>query len=119
MNGFTIKKISIAVLLVWLGFSSNVFSQSANSGRDAFDFLKISPISRAVGVGGAYTALGDDVGSLYYNPAGLASLLTSEVNITYLSLYQSINFESFSFAYPVGETIPGLGGTVALGVNLL
>ena len=77
MTGLTFKQTSIAVLLVWLGFSPNVYSQSANSGRDAFDFLKISPIARAVGVGGAYTAIGDDIGSIYYNPAGLASLLTS------------------------------------------
>jgi hypothetical protein len=119
MTGLTFKQTCIAVLTVWLGFGSNAFSQAANSGRDAFDFLKISPISRAVGIGGAYTALGDDVGSIYYNPAGLASLLTSELNITYLSLYQSMNYESFSFAYPVGEALPSVGGTIAVGVNLL
>src|SRR5258708_31521333 len=112
MTDLKLKQTGIAVLIVWLGIISTGYSQTANSGRDAFDFLKISPISRAVGLGGAYTALGDDVGSIYYNPAGLASLLTSELNITYLSLYQSMNYESFSFAYPVGEVIPSFGGTL-------
>ena len=107
------------MLSLWLGGTSLAFSQTANSGRDAFDFLKISPVARAVGMGGAYTALGDDIGSIYYNPAGLASLLTSEVNFTYLSLYQGMNYEFIAFGYPLGESMPGLGGTVALSVNLL
>jgi hypothetical protein len=119
MPNWTFRRTSIAMLLVWLGMGNPSFSQTANGGRDAFDFLKISPISRAVGVGGAYTALGDDVGSIYYNPAGLASILTSELNFTYLSLYQSINYEFIAFAYPVGEALPSVGGTVAVSANLL
>jgi hypothetical protein len=97
---------------------SLAWAQTANGGRSAFDFLKISPISRAIGVGEAYTALGDDVGAIYYNPAGLASLLTSELNFTYLSLYQDISYEFMAFAYPLSSSVPSLG-TVALGVNLL
>lgn len=119
MTGSTFKKTIISLLSLWLGGTSLAFSQTANSGRDAFDFLKISPVARAVGMGGAYTALGDDIGSIYYNPAGLASLLTSEVNFTYLSLYQGMNYEFIAFGYPLGESMPGLGGTVALSVNLL
>lgn len=119
MPNWTFRRTSIAMLLVWLGTGFPVFSQTANGGRDAFDFLKISPISRAVGVGGAYTALGDDVGAIFYNPAGLASVLTSELNFTYLSLYQSINYEFIAFAYPVEAALPSVGGTVAVSVNLL
>src|SRR5271170_7942611 len=113
------KRASILFLLLWLGMNSSAHSQTANGGRNSFDFLKISPISRAVGVGEAYTALGDDVGSIYYNPAGLASVLTNEFNATYLSLYQSVNYEFLAFAYPMTPSFPGVGGVFAISANFL
>ena len=113
------KHFLLAGMLLAMGSPTLSMAQNASGGRAAFDFLKISPISRAVGLGGAYTAIGDDIGSIYYNPAGLAGLLTSEMNITYLSLYQSINYEFLAFGYPLGESMPGLGGTVALSAALL
>ena len=119
MIGFSLKRISFMILSLWLSAISFAFSQTATGGRASFDFLQISPISRAVGVGGAYTALGDDVGAIYYNPAGLASLLTNEMNLTYLSLYQSISYEFIAFAYPLEPAFPGLGGTVAVSANLI
>jgi hypothetical protein len=96
-----------------------VFSQTATGGRAAFEILKLSPACRAMAVGGAYTALGDDVGSLYYNPAGLASVLTNELGLTYLSLYQNFNYESVAYACPLGTAFQSIDGTLALSVNLL
>jgi hypothetical protein len=119
MNGFPFKRTSLALLLIWFGINSPAFSQTASGGRSAFDFLNISPISRAVGVGEAYTALGDDVGAIYYNPAGLASVLTNEFNATYLSLYQSINYEFLAFAYPLTPSLPSVGGTLGISANFL
>jgi hypothetical protein len=119
MKSFSLKWAAVTALLVWSGSGSQVFSQTSNGGRDAFDFLKVSPVSRAVGVGGAYTALGDDVGSIAYNPAGLASVLTNEVNFTFLSLYQGISYEFIAFAYPMTPSFPDVGGTLALSVDLL
>ncbi len=113
------KRIIVAILLLWGMTYVPAYSQTDNGGRAAFDFLKISPIARAIGVGGAYTALGDDVGSIYYNPAGLASVLTNELNVTYLSIYQGINYEFLAYAYPLGESLPSIGGTIAISASLL
>ena len=112
------KRIIMATFFLWGMACGSAYSQADNGGRAAFDFLKISPVTRAVAVGGAYTALGDDVGSIYYNPAGLASVLTNELNVTYISLYQSFNYEFLAYAYPLGESLPSLGGTVALSACL-
>jgi hypothetical protein len=109
----------LAAALIGLALVSPALGQSSTGGRAAFEFLKISPVARAMGMGGAYTALGDDVGSIYYNPAGLASVLTNELNITYLSLYQDFNYEFVAYAYPLGESIPSIGGTLALSAGLL
>jgi hypothetical protein len=119
MTVLQFRRICLSVIFIGVLFSSPAFAQTANSGRGAFDFLKISPISRAIALGGAYTALGDDIGAIYYNPAGLASLLTSELNFTYLSLYQGMSYEFIAFGYPLGMAMPSVGGTVALSVNLL
>jgi hypothetical protein len=119
MKEMTSRRTALPVLLTLCVLSPPVYCQNANGGRSAFDFLKISPISRAIGLGGAYTAIGDDIGSIFYNPAGLASLLTTELNFTYLSLYQGMNYEFIALGYPIGESLPSIGGTVALGVNLL
>ncbi len=111
---FSLGLITTAFLAV-----APVWSQTANGGTNSFDFLNISPISRAVGVGEAYSAVGDDVGCVYYNPAGLASILTNEMNITYLSLYQQMSYEFIAFATPLQLSFPTLSGVVAVSVGLL
>lgn len=52
-------------------------AQSA-AGAEAFDFLRLDANARAVGLGGAYTALATDSNALLYNPAGLARVRASE-----------------------------------------
>ncbi len=119
MNRVFLKRICFSFLFFALGLSGSSQAQTANAGRSAFDFLKISPVSRAMGSGEAYTAMGDDVGAVYYNPAGLASVLTNELNLTYLSLYQQMSYEFVAFATPVGSFSPSIGGVAAISVNLL
>ncbi len=50
----------------------------SSAGADAFDFLRLDANARAVGMGGAYTALASDSNALLYNPAGLARVRSSE-----------------------------------------
>jgi hypothetical protein len=114
------SRVRVLFLFVCLAFFTGpVFSQTTTGGRSAFEILKISPACRAMAVGGAYTALGDDIASLYYNPAGLASVLTNELGLTYLSLYQNFNYESVAYACPLGTAFQTIDGTLALSVNLL
>ncbi|MBN1638193.1 MAG: UPF0164 family protein, partial [Ignavibacteriales bacterium] len=71
------KKIFIYVgLLLSFAFYSNITAQVEGTtnkvGTTAANFLKIGAGARAIGMGGAYTALSDDIYSVYYNPAGIA-----------------------------------------------
>lgn len=59
------SKIQVAVLLA-------VTSLAATSWGDEFHYNNILIGDRASGMGGAYTAVSDDPGGLYYNPAGIA-----------------------------------------------
>lgn len=49
-----------------------LFSYPATSGADEFHYNNILIGDRASGMGGAYTAVSDDPGGMYYNPAGIA-----------------------------------------------
>lgn len=49
-----------------------LFSFAATSGADEFHYNNILIGDRASGMGGAYTAVSDDPGGMYYNPAGIA-----------------------------------------------
>ncbi len=102
------KKI---VFLLFILFNHNIFA----GGSSGADILNISTGGRALGLGGAYTSAGDDVESIYYNPAGIALIDKKEFFYMYMISYADININSFSFAQPI-ETV-FLEGTA--GVSIL
>ena len=57
-------------------FVGPLYGKDINSGAgtSAFAFLKINSGARPVAMGGAFTGVADDENSLYYNPAGIASM---------------------------------------------
>lgn len=63
----------VTALLVLFGVSTSIHAQSALS-KYGNDFLSVGAGARALGMGGAQTALVNDVTSGYWNVAGLASL---------------------------------------------
>jgi hypothetical protein len=67
LNSLTIFFISVIML-------GEVFGGLTKSGTRAAQFLKIEVGARAIGMGGAYVALANDVTSVYWNPAGLVHI---------------------------------------------
>lgn len=52
--------------------------------------------ARQTAMGCAFTAVSDDVYSIYYNPAGLAKIETKNISFTYAQLWPSIGGEGLS-----------------------
>ncbi len=100
---------SLMLFLITL-FNANVFAQSDNStskvGTTVAQFLKIGAGARATGMGGAYTAVSNDIYAVYYNPAGIASAYeTGQIAFNHASWLADINYD-FAAA---SINIPDLG----------
>lgn len=72
-----------------------------NVGNRAAEFLTIPVGSRAVAMGNAYTALADDITSVYWNPAGLAFMDRTEAFFTYVDMPLDVNLTYAGAGSPV------------------
>lgn len=71
-----IKKFYILITLILVvNFTLNaqLFRSTSKVGTTVGQFLKIGAGARAIAMGGAYTAVSNDIYSVYWNPAGIAN----------------------------------------------
>jgi hypothetical protein len=89
---------------------TGLFPWSVSADGDAvFSFLEVGESAGPMGMGGAYTAMADDVHSLYWNPAGLGKLESQQLLFSYLSYVMDIKAGSFCYA----------GGGLGVGLTYL
>lgn len=69
------------------------------AGISAFQFLKIGAGARAVGMGETFIAIGNDVSTLYWNPAGLAQFTDDQVIFGHAEYVVDIKHEFFGIAH--------------------
>jgi hypothetical protein len=106
-----VRSAWLAVTLVFMFVSSSLV---AGTGGASGDFLKISAYSRGMAMGGAWVAVAEGAGALYYNPAGVGQKGIGELSVSHSELLQDLKLENFSAAFPL------FGGSgVGLGVNYL
>ncbi|HSG27737.1 MAG TPA: PorV/PorQ family protein [Candidatus Krumholzibacterium sp.] len=100
------RSLLIATMILTV---SAVDAAAADPGTSGFMFLRLGNGARAGGMGEAYTAVSDEATSIYWNPAGMASVEGVEMNVTHSEWLLDIRFEQVSV---VNEM---LGGAVGLG----
>lgn len=105
------KKIIISAVMAAMVSS---VGYAGGVGTTGAQFLKIDPSARPVGMGGAYSAVVSGADTVFYNPAGIASIEQNEISGTYMSYFQSINYGSLAGVLPNGD-----GSSFGLGVNYL
>jgi hypothetical protein len=84
----------------------------AAAGVTGAEILKAKLGPRAVGLGEAYTALGDDLGAALYNPAGLQAIKGPSIGFTHLNGVAQTTYEHFASAHPL--FFGSLGATILL-----
>lgn len=72
MKKFNYIMVLIAVLGLTIQTQAQLFREVSKVGTTSAQFLKIGAGARAIALGGAYSAFGNDIYSIYWNPAGLA-----------------------------------------------
>jgi len=105
----------IKILITIILMCSAVFGQTiSKSGSTAAQFLKIGIGTRAVGMGGAFTATNADLSSIYWNPAGVAGIYSREVQFNHVDWIMDVSMDFASFAMKAGDM-----GTVGAFVSVL
>jgi long-subunit fatty acid transport protein len=89
------KKLKIALILIFL--ISNL-SYAKSSGEVFADFLKLGIDARAMGMGGAFCSVADDVHAVYWNPAGLRYIKKREMSVSHLMYIENINYDNLQYA---------------------
>jgi hypothetical protein len=105
------KKIFVLVLLC--GFCGIFASSAFSAGTSGGEFLKIGVGERAIGMGGAFSSIADNVTAIYWNPAGLTQLKMREFSVMHLNYLVDIKSEYLSYAHPLGR-YGTLGSQLAL-----
>lgn len=72
-RNFNIKTILFLSAMLIANSFAQLDRSTSKVGTTAAQFLKIGAGARAVGMGGAYTAISNDIYSVYWNPAGIAN----------------------------------------------
>src|SRR5580700_4787066 len=84
------RALKLAVMLALIAQTSGAVETAS--------FLNVGVGARGLGMGGAYTALGDDADAIYWNPAGLAQVSGHEFQASDAELTQSTREGFFSYA---------------------
>lgn len=106
------KKFVSTLIVIGLLFSEICFAGGV--GTTGAQFLKIAPGARPSGMGGAFSAVADDLNAIYWNPAGLALQKDRQASASYIKYFQGVNigflgYSQEAFGY----------GTLGVGFNYL
>src|SRR5258708_3071626 len=74
-----------------------------NVGSSGSLFEKIGVGARSAAMGGAFSALADDISALYWNPAGIARLKGDNVSATYTAWFGGINHNFIGAVLPISD----------------
>ncbi|HEX9251804.1 MAG TPA: PorV/PorQ family protein [Ignavibacteriaceae bacterium] len=86
------KKLNLILyitLVTALFFAAD--AQTLKTGTTSAQILKINVGPRAIGMGGAFTSIADDITSVYWNPSGTANIQSNEVYFNHSNLYLDIS----------------------------
>ena len=116
------------LLLSFLSVNLTAFSEASPPPPDgstttkvakyAGEFIAIGVGGRALGLGGAYTALADDITAGYWNPAGLAKLNYPQITMMHDEGFGGVvNYDYGAVAIPIGARASLALSAIRLGVD--
>lgn len=99
----------VLMFLISMSFGLNAKASDKWAGTSASAFLKLgtgAPTAQAMG--NAYTALSEGTQALFWNPAGAATNVTREVQVSHMQWFEGVGDSSLAYIQPIGRTMLGL-----------
>ncbi|MCX5800744.1 MAG: PorV/PorQ family protein [Candidatus Eisenbacteria bacterium] len=90
--------LAATLLLLALSSGTSVAASSVSGGTESI--FSLGAGSRALGMGGAFTAISDDATATYWNPAGLSCLGQTGITGFHSLLFEGSSLDFFSIAHP-------------------
>ena len=101
-----VMKKCLRIIIVVVMLPVAVYSQGANNvsktGTTAATFLEISVGAPAIGMGGAFVSLANDPTALYWNPAGIATITSTDAILSHTDWIADTKFDFAGLALPLG-----------------
>ena len=107
---FSICLLAVLMTMIPSVIFAEIFPKVGTAG---LQFLKLGVDARAIGMGEAYTAVADDISSVYWNPAGLSLSRENQLMFSHTNWFANINHEFFAASRNTDF------GAVALSVSFL
>lgn len=82
-----------ATMFVCSQFLSSQSTTITKTGTTAASFLKIGVGARSIAMGGAFTAVANDISAIYWNPSGLAQLKSGEAAFHHVDWFADIDYD--------------------------
>jgi long-subunit fatty acid transport protein len=101
--------VASAILAASLLLTAVAPRDARAAGETGFVFLKIGVGARAMGMGSAFVALADDPTSVYWNPAGLASIEKTQVTVMHNEWILDFRQEFVAVGTQLGPGTVGFG----------
>lgn len=101
----------LSALILMLTAGRPVWAAS-KSGSSTATFLRLEQGARALGMGGAFVAVSDDVHSLWWNPAGLVRSKFQELTISHTQFIEDVNSQFAGFKMPLKGKKASVGASL-------
>lgn len=109
------KILIIAAFIISASFSLNA---QTVIGKYAGEFMAIGVGGRPLGMGGAFTAVANDITSGYYNPAGLAHLNYPQISLMHAEHFGNlVNYDYGAVAIPFQDDMSFGISAIRLGID--
>jgi hypothetical protein len=91
------------ILIYSFIFSTLLLGQNPNLGSSGAQFLQIPLSAKASGMAGAVVGLTDDASSIFWNPAGIAKVRSTDLHFSYMKWFDLFDMNAAAVAYNLGD----------------